>query len=134
MAAAHGHSERKSITSSQSETSPVNSETLKQQHMEATQHYSVHGPMRHHYKTKITLTAYNTEIQPALLTIFIKYSQATAFFNVKTESFSGERKRLVVRVNTVSAVGGGMTQAFTASPKPTFTKAVLKIPALNIKH
>lgn len=39
---------RNHITTSQSERSPpVNSETLKRQHMAATQHYSVHGPIKH---------------------------------------------------------------------------------------
>lgn len=36
---------QRNITTSQSEISPVNSETLKRQHMADTRHYSVHGPM-----------------------------------------------------------------------------------------
>lgn len=37
------------VTTSQSEKSPFNSETLKQQHIAYTQHYSVHGPIKHRY-------------------------------------------------------------------------------------
>lgn len=84
------------ITTSQSEISPVNSETLKQQHMADTQHYSVHGPVKTSLLTEDR--TYSDSIQywnttGPLWDFSLNISKQRPFSTFKTWSLPTERKR-----------------------------------------